>query len=104
MRDYQIFFPIEGASPPSSPPLIRRVFYEMGSMHMLKKKTHTTTSLLLKDLSVVSYFALLKSHHFCRICTAVGCVLLIALQNGQYFTGRVIRKKETIRGFSVFSL
>lgn len=70
----------------------------------VKKTKDTTASLLLKDFSVVSYFfLLLKSHHFCRICTAVGCVLLVALQNGQYFTGKVIRKNDTVRGFSVFS-
>jgi len=53
---------------------------------MLKTKD-TTTSLLLLVVPT----------------TAVRSVLLIALQNGWCFTGKVIKEKGKIRVFSVFS-
>lgn len=68
-------------------------------MHIFKKGT----SLFVDNLSVVSYFfppfqesLFLYDIQHCRICTAC------CSSKDQYFTGIVIRKKDEIRGFSVF--
>lgn len=69
---------------------------------MFKKKKGT--SLLVDNLSVFSYFfppfqesSFLHDIYHCRMCTACCC------SKDQYFTGKVIRKKDEIGGFPVFS-